>query len=103
MEMRTTDVYNNLKNYSCWDYKNYRLTKDEADKCVDALRCAIWHEVELEGLPKEDGLYICTCSDGIQLLQFKDNLPVLNHIKGDHYRNLVASNIIAWAYCPDPF
>lgn len=103
MEMRTADVYSNLKNYSCWDYKNYRLTKDEAAKCVEALRCAVWHPVEFEGLPKEEGSYLCTVKWNslkmLLLLEFKDNL--FNTVDDGGY--IDRSIITAWAYPLEPY
>lgn len=101
MEMRTADVYSNLKNYSCWDYKNYRLTKDEADKCVEALRCAVWHPVELEGLPKQEGSYLCTvkwsCPIALLIVELKDNL--YSTLGGYIDRSIIT----AWAYLPKPY
>lgn len=101
MEMRTADVYSNLKNYSCWDYKNYRLTKDEADKCVEALRCAVWHPVELEGLPKEEGSYLCTVglSDqkSVVVVEIENDIY---HIHGGYVDKFL---ITAWAYLPKPY
>lgn len=58
MDMRAVDVLTNLKNWPAYDYKAYKLDKNEASPCINALENYIWHEVEKEGMPKEDGFYL---------------------------------------------
>ena len=58
MDMRAVDVLTNLKNWPAYDYKAYKLDKNEANPCINALENYIWHEVEKEGMPKEDGFYL---------------------------------------------
>ena len=35
--MRAIDVLTNLKNFDCWDFKGYPLSKEEAQICITAL------------------------------------------------------------------
>ena len=35
--MRAIDVLANLKNFDCWDFKHYPLTKDEAEVIIQIL------------------------------------------------------------------
>lgn len=35
--MRVIDVLTNLKNFDCWEFKKYPLTKEEAAVCINAL------------------------------------------------------------------
>lgn len=58
MNIRPHDTLSNLKNWPAYDYKDYRLNKDEADNCIAALENYIWHNVKKEGMPKEDGCYL---------------------------------------------
>ncbi len=58
MQMRAVDVRSNIKNWSAYDYKAYRLDKGEADCCTNALDNYIWHNVEKEGMPTEPGRYL---------------------------------------------
>lgn len=58
MDMRAVDVLTNLKNWPAYDYKAYKLDKHEADPCINALENYIWHEVEREGWPKENGFFL---------------------------------------------
>ena len=58
MDMRAVDVLTNLRNWPAYDYKAYKLDKHEADPCINALENYIWHDVEKEGMPKEDGFYL---------------------------------------------
>lgn len=99
MEIRTVDVYNNLKNYSCWDYKNYRLTEEEANKCVEALRCATWHPIESEGMPKESGNYLFACKDGSYGVAFYNEKY---GTVGGRYDLLLRSDSGSWAVAWQP-
>ena len=58
MNIRPHDTLSNLKNWPAYDYKDYRLNKDESDNCIAALENYIWHDVKKEGMPKEDGNYL---------------------------------------------
>jgi len=58
MNVRPHDTLSNLKNWPAYDYKDYRLNKDESDNCIAALENYIWHDVKKEGMPKEDGNYL---------------------------------------------
>lgn len=58
MNIRPHDTLSNLKNWPAYDYKDYRLNKDEANNCIAALENYIWHDVKKEGMPKEDGNYL---------------------------------------------
>ena len=60
-DMRAVDVNSNLKNWPAWDYKDYRLSEKEAKPCTDALDNYIWHSVEKQGMPTEDGWYLFKC------------------------------------------
>ncbi len=63
MDMRAVDVLTNIKNWPAYDYKAYKLDKHEANPCMNALENYIWHDVEKEGLPKEDGFYLFKCKN----------------------------------------
>ena len=56
--MRACDVNRNLKNWLAWSYNDYKMPENEAKTCTDALENYIWHSVEKEGLPTEDGWYV---------------------------------------------
>ena len=57
-DMRAVDINSNLKNWPAWDYKDYRLNEKEAKACTDALDNYIWHSVEKQGMPSENGYYL---------------------------------------------
>lgn len=61
MQMRPFDVLCNLKNWTSWDYKAYKLSEDESKPCIKALENYIWHSVEKQGMPSEDGWYLFKC------------------------------------------
>lgn len=42
--MTTKDVLTNLSNYSCFDFKHYPMSKEEADVCIEALKEKIERE-----------------------------------------------------------
>ena len=56
--MRAVDTLTNVKNWPAYDYKAYRLDKDEAQCCTDALENYIWHDVKKEGMPNKSGSYL---------------------------------------------
>ena len=62
-DMRAVDVNSNLKNWPAWDYKDYRLSEKEAKPCTDALDNYIWHSVEKQGMPTEEGWYLFKAID----------------------------------------
>lgn len=78
--MRACDVLCNLKNWTSWDYKAYKMQENEADPVVKALEDYIWHPVATEGLPKKDGLYLLTLHgagrvDVLNIYHFGDDEP----------------------------
>jgi len=97
MEIRPVDVLCNVKNWSSWDFSAYKLQKNEADTVKKALENYIWHEKELEGLPKEPGYYICkvkgTEIDECSMVMVKCTDDP------DYFLNPIATignNVIAW-------
>lgn len=62
--MRPFDVLCNLKNWTSWDYKAYKLQENEAHSVIKALENYIWHDFALEGPPKEPGAYLIKLNDG---------------------------------------
>lgn len=58
MIIRAVDMLTNLKNWPAWDYKGYKINEDESKPIIKALDNYIWHDVELEGFPKEPGFYL---------------------------------------------
>lgn len=77
--MRAFDVLCNLKNWGSWDYKAYKLQENEAYSCIKALENYIWHNVDQEGMPKEDGWYLFKTSTGYKSLYF--DLKIANLAK----------------------
>lgn len=66
--MRAIDILTNLKNWSSWDYKSYKLNEPEAKPCKDALDNYIWHSIIAEGNPpidKNSSYYICRLQDDL--------------------------------------
>lgn len=51
--MRAVEVLDNLKGFVGWEYSSYHMSKDEADKCIEALTVLKNLEEMTEG--KEDG------------------------------------------------
>ena len=82
MDMRAVDVLTNIKNWPAYDYKAYKLDKHEANPCMNALENYIWHDVEKEGLPKEDGFYL-----------FKTSI---NTYIAAYYPSNFMTEVIAW-------
>ena len=93
--MRAVDVLTNLKNWPAYDYKAYKLDKHEANPCINALENYIWHDVEKEGMPKEDGFYLFKTKKNDL-----DNQPFYDYTAMYYIKNRVRlaerSDIIAW-------
>lgn len=95
MDMRAVDVLTNLKNWPAYDYKAYKLDKHEADPCINALENYIWHEVEKEGMPKEDGFYLFKTKKKDLDDQIFYGYTAMYYIK-DRVRLAERNDIIAW-------
>lgn len=80
--MRAFDVLCNLKNWGSWDYKAYKLQENEAYSCIKALENYIWHNVDQEGMPKEDGWYL-----------FKTSI---NTYIANYYPSNIDAEVISW-------
>ena len=59
--MKAIEVLDNLENYDLWDFKNYQLSKDEAEVCIAVLKYALKVDIDLNGR-KENGRE----KDGVQ-------------------------------------
>lgn len=68
--VRAFDVLCNLKNWTSWDYKAYKLQENEAHACKKALENYIWHDVEKEGMPKEEGWYLFKTSINTYIVEY---------------------------------
>lgn len=51
--MRAIDVLTNLKNYDCWDFKKYPLSKEEAEVIIKALENNI-KVINADDIPIDD-------------------------------------------------
>lgn len=80
--MRPFDVLCNLKNWTSWDYKAYKLQENEAHACKKALENYVWHMVDQEGMPKEEGWYL-----------FKTSI---NNYIAEYYPSNFMTTVIAW-------
>lgn len=95
MDMRAVDVLTNLKGWPAYDYKAYKLDEHESKPCINALENYIWHEVEKEGLPKEDGFYLFkTKKNDLDNQTFYD-YTVMYYIK-NRFHLSERYDIIAW-------
>lgn len=87
--MRAFDVLCNLKNWTSWDYKAYKLQENEAYACKKALENYVWHDVKTEGLPKEDGWYTLKC--------FHNSIYYTAYYMDDNKRKVIfKEDVIAW-------
>lgn len=84
--MRACDVLCNLKNWTSWDYKAYKLQENEAAPVMKALDNYIWHDVETEGMPKDEGWYLFRTIDQYSTVYYKTgyytdkfDLPDITH------------------------
>lgn len=94
MQMRPFDVLCNLKNWTSWDYKAYKLSEEESKPCIKALESYIWHPVNREGLPKKEGTYLVATIHGLNILEVDS---------GDMHYYLIddvtpVKDVIAWRY-----
>ena len=89
--MRACDVLCNLKNWTSWDYKAYKLQENEAAPVIKALNNYIWHDIATSGWPKEE------CFITIKCLDEKDGIYYMSTYYYSGIENDFSDGI-AWRY-----